>query len=60
MERINLIRNKVSKNIYDMYIETGAHLPSMWYIDINEFPLMWSLEPDTLRVRISAIVYGMY
>ena len=60
MERINLIRSKVSKNMTDMCVATGAQLPLMWYLHIDEFPLLWSLNPDTLRVRVSAIVYGMY
>ena len=60
MERINLIRSKVSKNMTDMCIAAGAQLPLMWYLHIDEFPLLWSLNPDTLRVRVSAIVYGMY
>ena len=60
MERINFIRSSVSKNMNDMYANAGVHLPSLWYMHIDEFPLMWSLDPVTLRVRISAIVYGMY
>ena len=60
VERINLIRSKVSKNMTDMCIATGAHLPLRWYLHIDEFPLLWSLNPDTLRVRVSAVVYGMY
>lgn len=59
-ERINLVRSKVSNNMNDMYIASGTQLPLMWYLHIDEFPLLLYLNPDTLRVRISAIVYGMY
>jgi hypothetical protein len=59
-ERINLVRSKVSKNMNDMYIATGVHLPLMWYLHIDEFPQLWSSSPDILRVRVSGIVYGMY
>jgi hypothetical protein len=60
VERIDLIRSKVSENMNDMCVATSAHLPVIWYLHIDEFPLLWCLDPDTLRVRISAIVYGMY
>ena len=57
IERINLIRSKVSANMNEMCTASGAHLPSMWYLHINEFPLVWYLNPDTFRIRISAFVY---
>ena len=59
-ERINLIRRKVRNNVKDMYIAIGAPLPLMWYLHIDEFPLLWSLNPYTLRVCITGIVYGMH
>lgn len=60
MERVDLIRNRVSANMNDMYKTIGTHLPLMWYMHIDDFPLMWSLDAHTLRVRINATVCGLY
>jgi hypothetical protein len=57
--KVEMVRDRLRKNTNEMCAAQGIPLPSAWYMRLEEPPVAWPIDSRTLRVQVSASVYGV-